>query len=423
MVVFNDFCIILPYDIIQSILSQLDLKDILVCLQVSKTWRDITLDTPCLWYDLDYESINISPCFDFRLSSARRLTLAKGTTQELITRTFDTIISSNCHSFRTLELSMPCDIGILFKTIESLRSSLTHLRLDNTSLPLDICFNTLLPITQLTHLSLRHCAWSSKRTFINDPKSSQLLSLKVLDLSYLDWRYVRSGCLVSVLRRCRYLQQLVLYGIRIDAFCPILRLMEESWPDLQGFHYDPYTNLLDHTWLPSSNNVKQLSLRTCKVRSDVLSDDLVNSVARISHHSLYKLDISRNWHLTDRSCSVFASFGLPCLRELSLFHCSCLSESGLSALLLACPVLTFVDMSYCQGVTDQVVNVLSKLVLVQYVNMSSCPYITSSSVMSLVNQNQKLKQCLVDNCSLVIREKLVCFVKTLMREIRLFFQE
>ncbi|KAI9018033.1 hypothetical protein CLU79DRAFT_837243 [Phycomyces nitens] len=378
---------------------------------------------PCLWYDLDYESVNLPPCFDSRLPFVHRLTLSKDTKQEYITRTFDTILSSNCHSFRKLELSVPCEPNILFKAIQSLGSTLTHLRLDNSSLSLDLCFDTLLPASQITHLSLRHCIWSQDSTANVDPKPFQTLSLKVLDLSYLDWRYVRSGNLVSVLRRCRYLQQLVLCGIRIDAFCPILRLMEESWPDLQGFHYDPYTNLLDHTWLPSYNNVKPLSLRTCKVRSDVLSDDLMIAVARMSHSSLYKLDISRNWHLTDRSCFVFSSFGLPFLRELHLFHCSRLSESGLSSLLLACPVLVSVDLSYCQGVTDQVVNVLGKLVHVQYVNLSSCGCITLSGVVGLVSQRQNLKQCLVDNCSLVIRKQLVDFVKMLARDIQLFFQE
>ncbi|KAG0172137.1 hypothetical protein DFQ28_004289 [Apophysomyces sp. BC1034] len=359
----RDFVSVLPYDIICCIFYYLSFERRIQCTAVCKTWRGFTLNWSGMWRHLDFGAKVVSPH-----TIKQYLSYATEINDSLIPAVW------------------------LLRLLKLVNKTLTHLRLDGTSLPYAAISNEVFQLCpNLTHVSFR--GFEYMPTDITN-RSTTMLNLISLDISPADvTRYPRFE-VNDLLRRCQNLQHLQLVCEENDTL-HAMQTIPTLCPNLATFRLSPRDLPLMDTFEKEDMGP---GLRDFAV-PHVYNFADVDGIKMITQHhtTIEALDLRDCYRLSSEFAIVLATKGCPQLRELHLASVSSFSELDLRSIIGACPSLQTVNFYAVFNVTNAILADLSVLTSLKIVDISLCTKVTGAGVRRLVEARKDTLEKLVMN--------------------------
>ncbi|XP_016970135.1 F-box/LRR-repeat protein 4 isoform X2 [Drosophila rhopaloa] len=326
----------LPFEILLRILSYLDLKSLFRVGQVSRTFYDIST------HPLLYAELSLKPYWHVA-SSELLCTLARRATM-----------------LRKLDLSWCGALGNVspteFKKFLTQRGdNLTHLRLNSCKFLNASCIeNVGIVCDNLIELSLRNCA--TDPPLLNFSCLANLKNLERLDLFQTAFE---TELLLSMLEGNRKLKHLNL------AFCGVSVNMDNVAAhlatyntqlislDLWKAHFLSARGLLSLTRL---HQLEELDLGWC-LREASLGDGLFQLLSNCPN--LKKLFLSAVRGTTERDLMHIAALGKN-LEQLDLMGILNITHERVYDILVHCPKLQLLDLSFCDNIMDRDFDLLAE---------------------------------------------------------------
>ncbi|KAH8241684.1 hypothetical protein KR038_003563 [Drosophila bunnanda] len=325
----------LPFEILLRILSYLDLKSLFRVGQVSRIFYDISS------HPLLYAELSLKPYWHLA-SSTLLCTLALRATM-----------------LRKLDLSWCGGLGNIspteFKKFLTQRGdNLTHLRLNSCKFLNSSCIETVgIVCDNLIELSLRNCA--TDPPLLNFSCLANLKNLERLDLFQTAFE---PELLLSMLEGNRKLKHLNL------AFCGVSVNMDNVAAhlatyntqlislDLWKAHFLSARGLLS---LARLHQLEELDLGWC-LREASLGDGLFQLLSNCP--KLKKLFLSAVRGTTERDLMHIAALGKS-LEQLDLMGILNITHERVYDILVHCPKLQLLDLSFCDNIMDRDVSLSS----------------------------------------------------------------
>ncbi|KAH8280788.1 hypothetical protein KR054_012385 [Drosophila jambulina] len=325
----------LPFEILLRILSYLDLKSLFRVGQVSRIFYDISS------HPLLYAELSLKPYWHLA-SSTLLCTLALRATM-----------------LRKLDLSWCGGLGNIspteFKKFLTQRGdNLTHLRLNSCKFLNSSCIETVgIVCDNLIELSLRNCA--TDPPLLNFSCLANLKNLERLDLFQTAFE---PELLLSMLEGNRKLKHLNL------AFCGVSVNMDNVAAhlatyntqlislDLWKAHFLSARGLLS---LARLHQLEELDLGWC-LREASLGDGLFQLLTNCP--KLKKLFLSAVRGTTERDLMHIAALGKS-LEQLDLMGILNITHERVYDILVHCPKLQLLDLSFCDNIMDRDFDVLA----------------------------------------------------------------
>ncbi|KAH8375782.1 hypothetical protein KR200_006425 [Drosophila serrata] len=325
----------LPFEILLRILSYLDLKSLFRVGQVSRIFYDISS------HPLLYAELSLKPYWHLA-SSTLLCTLALRATM-----------------LRKLDLSWCGGLGNIspteFKKFLTQRGdNLTHLRLNSCKFLNSSCIETVgIVCDNLIELSLRNCA--TDPPLLNFSCLANLKNLERLDLFQTAFE---PELLLSMLEGNRKLKHLNL------AFCGVSVNMDNVAAhlatyntqlislDLWKAHFLSARGLLS---LARLHQLEELDLGWC-LREASLGDGLFQLLSNCP--KLKKLFLSAVRGTTERDLMHIAALGKS-LEQLDLMGILNITHERVYDILVHCPKLQLLDLSFCDNIMDRDFDVLA----------------------------------------------------------------
>ncbi|XP_017063674.1 F-box/LRR-repeat protein 4 isoform X2 [Drosophila eugracilis] len=326
----------LPFEILLRILSYLDLKSLFRVGQVSRTFYDIST------HPLLYAELSLKPYWHVA-SSELLCTLARRATM-----------------LRKLDLSWCGGLGNVspteFKKFLTQRGdNLTHLRLNSCKFLNASCIeNVGIVCDNLIELSLRNCA--TDPPLLNFSCLANLKNLERLDLFQTAFE---TELLLSMLEGNRKLKHLNL------AFCGVSVNMDNVAAHLATYN----TQLISlDLWkahflsarglqsLARLHQLEELDLGWC-LREASLGDGLFQLLTNCP--KLKKLFLSAVRGTTERDLMHIAALGKN-LEQLDLMGILNITHERIYDILVHCPKLQLLDLSFCDNIVDRDYDLLSE---------------------------------------------------------------
>ncbi|XP_017109275.2 F-box/LRR-repeat protein 4 [Drosophila bipectinata] len=318
----------LPFEILLRILSYLDLKSLFLVGRVSRTFYDISI------HPLLYGELSLKPYWHLA-SSELLCTLASRATM-----------------LRKLDLSWCGGMGNIspteFKKFLTQRGdNLTHLRLSSCKFLNASCIETVgIVCDNLTELSLRNCA--TDPPLLNFSCLANLKNLERLDLFQTAFE---TELLLSMLESNRKLKHLNL------AFCGVSVNMDDVVEHLATYNTQLITLDLWKAhflttrglqFITKLHQLEELDLGWC-LRESSLGDGLLKLLTNCP--KLRKLFLSAVRGTTERDLMHIAALGKN-LEQLDLMGMISLTHERVYDILVGCPKLQLLDLSFCDNVVD-----------------------------------------------------------------------
>lgn len=326
----------LPFEILLRILSYLDLKSLFRVGHVSRTFYDISR------HPLLYAEISLKPYWDVA-SSELLCTLARRATM-----------------LRKLDLSWCGGFGNVspteFKKFLTQRGdNLTHLRLNSCKFLNASCIeNVGIVCDNLIELSLRNCA--TEPPLLNFSCLANLKNLERLDLFQT---YFETELLLSMLEGNRKLKHLNL------AFCGVSVNMDNVAAHLATYNTQLISldlwkaHFLSSRGLQSLarlHQLEELDLGWC-MREASLGDGLFQLLSNCP--KLKKLFLSAVRGTTERDLMHIAALGKN-LEQLDLMGILNITHERVYDILVNCPKLQLLDLSFCDNIMDRDFDLLAE---------------------------------------------------------------
>ncbi|XP_017852403.1 F-box/LRR-repeat protein 4 isoform X2 [Drosophila busckii] len=319
----------LPFEILLKILSYLDLKSLFRIGQVSRTFYDISTH-PLLYAELSLK-------YYWQVANSELLcTLARRTTM-----------------LRKLDLSWCGGFGQIspteFKKFLTQRGdNLTHLRLNSCKILNASCIETVgIVCDNLIELTLRNCAID--QPLLNFSCLANLKNLERLDLFQTAFE---SELLLSMLEGNRKLKHLNL------AFCGVSVNMDNVATHLATYNTQLVSldmwkaHFLSARGLQSlacCKQLEELDLGWC-LREASLGDSIFQLLTNCP--KLKKLFLSAVRGITERDLIHIATLGKN-LEQLDLMGIINITQERVYDILLQCPKLRMLDLSFCDNIMDR----------------------------------------------------------------------
>ncbi|XP_068648438.1 F-box protein SKP2A-like [Aristolochia californica] len=198
-----------------------------------------------------------------------------------------------------------------------------------------------------------------------------------------------------------------------DAICAGVTHLSLSW-------CKEHMNNLVLSLAPNFTKLQVLTLRQNKPQ---LEDEAVIAVAN-NCHDLRDLDLSKSFKLTDRSLYALAH-GCPSLIKLNISGCSAFSDVALSYLTIVCKNLKNLNLCGCvKAVSDNSLKAIAgNCSQLQYLNLGWCDGVTDLGVMSLALGCPDLRAIDLCGCVLITDESVIALANRChhLRSLGLYF--
>ncbi|XP_017150119.1 F-box/LRR-repeat protein 4 [Drosophila miranda] len=326
----------LPFEIILKILSYLDLKSLFRVGRVSRTFYDIST------HPLLYAELNLKPYW-LVASSELLCTLARRTT---MLRKLDLSWCGGSNEISPTEFK---------KFLTQRGDNLTHLRLNSCKFLNASCIeNVGIVCDNLIELSLRNCA--TDPPLLNFSCLANLKNLERLDLFQTAFD---TELLLSMLEGNRKLKHLNL------AFCGVSVNMDDVADhlatyntqlvslDLWKAHFLSARGLLA---ISRCSQLEELDLGWC-LREASLGDGLFQLLSNCP--KLRKLFLSAVRGTTERDLIHIATLGKN-LEQLDLMGILNITHERIYDILVHCPKLQLLDLSFCENIMEREFDVLAE---------------------------------------------------------------
>ncbi|KAI8328254.1 hypothetical protein BC941DRAFT_477098 [Chlamydoabsidia padenii] len=408
---------ILPYDVLDLIFSSLPFHRRLACMQVSTSWRRFLLHWSGMWRNMDLVTGS------FKYNSVSRKTLAQylSYTQGRHLRRFSIsldraktdyalqlLIDQNCHYLEYLGLAHASfTFGVFARTLRLMGKHLTHLYLDNC----DERFDSLFKQVATTCPQLSHLYYGSDIKWPHQPsnESKHIYSnLKQLHL-VID---MTEDALKVVLDQCPNLTHLVLPRISLSPAW-ILR----HAPSRLRVYYQASSLTRSSLWDNNHTSDKEGLTAFTVIGSTTLDDNTLTTLITNHRQTLETINLNQSTGFGHAWCRLYLESPSPSpLVELKLEQCTTLSESNLESLISSCPLLQRVVVSYNQGVTNHILQVLAMLVSLKTLDISACLRITGSGVRYLVDQRQHSLETLCMNDCMGVQPDAIQHARSVLKK-------
>ncbi|CAK9798352.1 F-box/LRR-repeat protein 4 [Anthophora plagiata] len=319
----------LPDETVLKILKNLDLKSLCHLSRVNRHFNNIARDA------LLYTSLNLKPYWHCLDTSALNS------------------LASRCHYLQQLDLSWCGNYSMIkyqdfIKFLHTSGTLLTHLRLNCCQFVNDaIIFEISKVCKNLKELCLRNC------TGVTNDGFSKLENLKFLERLELYRTTIETSTLCSILKKNTQMRHLNLAGmhdrLNIDEVAAVLG---KSCPYLESVDFWKAQTLTPHGVIALSRctNLREVDFGWCGGMG-APGDSLRTLLSSCRY--LEKVFLAALRGLTDRDLEPL----LLCqrLQQLDLLGARCLTPDICYGFLLFCPKLEMIDLSFCDGINDFIV--------------------------------------------------------------------
>ncbi|KAF7729864.1 hypothetical protein EC973_003598 [Apophysomyces ossiformis] len=398
----RDFVSVLPYDILCCIFSYLSFQRRIQCTAVCKTWRNFTLTWPSMWRNLEFGPNVVSPyTVKQYLSYAkskhiRSISLHGVRSEEKMRKILQHLLDQNCCYLEKLEISESCvPVPELFRILKITSNTLTHLRLDGTTLPFKIMIYTITQhFSNITHVSFREFRFTDISPHSSTMSPSNIV---LLDISPSEGVSIPAFAIDDILNECQNLRHLqmvcddgsTLHVLRmIRTICPhiiTLRLSETQFPPLE---------IADTVDLKPG--LREFSIPYVHGFSEA---DAIDMIA-LNHATLETLDLRGCGALSSEFAARLATRRCPRLKTLYLASNAGLSEQDLLAIIQACPSLQIVDLSSILNVSNAILCELSGLQSLRHIDISCCIKVTGAGIRRLIEaRKDTLERLVINDCT------------------------
>jgi len=408
-----------PAKVAIMVFSYIDLPDLITCSQVCRKWKMIT-QASALWSRIDLTKV----------------------TKQISGKAVGSLIHK-CRPF-LCHLNLRGMAAISAKSLQTVGEcrNLQDLNLSGCKgVTADVIKEIAVGCASLLYLNLSHCYLTDAglRSLSRSCSNIQFLNLSFcVDFTNKGLQYLASG---KGARRLIYLDLSGCHQITGSGFlelgmgCHRLNALSlEHLPNLKDDHLQAlmtgckslrYVSIL-HSTLLTDVAIKSISqskrLQVMKLEgNNRITDSAIRSLVR-SCPDLRHLYLAECQRLTDLSlkalgfcknltvanvadCVRLSDTGLryiveghsgPKLRELNLTNCLRVSDVSVLRIVQRCTTLTYINLSYCEHVTDAGVELLGMIPSLISVDISGC-FVQDQGISALGN-NPKLKDIIIAEC-------------------------
>ncbi|CAO3624819.1 unnamed protein product [Cunninghamella blakesleeana] len=431
-----------PYDVLDAIFSHLAFHRRVVCTQVSKNWRQFLHHWSGMWKDFDFITGSIkhnavskktlTNYFSY-ITLGRHLRLFQLSANDTkASFALKLLVDNDCQYLEYLgfaDTTLPQNQ--FSRTLRLMGKNLTHLYLDDCNISLNVIFTEILDIcTQITHLYYTNINNTSSFTLLESPQQKKIFKLQHLHLA----TNINDSTLEYLLQSCPSLTHLILPNINV----PIELLFRYPLDQLNVLYYD---TLPIATQLPYWKNaysstkpiIKQLSLSSkannkggliefIVKRCHGLTDKQIMYILEKHRTTLQVINLNRSTGFNNKWCSVLKSMTVENeiltfpLRELHLQYCDVLTESDWINILTSCPQLRIIVASFIQQINNNVLEAISQLPHLEYLDISSCTNVNGIGIRNLVDRRKgSLKKLILNHCTSIYPDAIQ-YAKSQLRE-------
>jgi hypothetical protein len=216
-------------------------------------------------------------------------------------------------------------------------------------------------------------------------------------LSYLNM----DGCAIHnitvairALARCESLNQVILSQLPESAILSLsesCRNLKSLSLSFSALHYAqaPIRNLLE-----ANPTLRSVSFRRCDGYDVAYASQIANCCSHICALDFFQCG------LRDESCFELARKCAQ-LQEICLSRCAELTDRGILAIAVGCPLLVSIDVSGCKMISDDALEGLSLRGALNNVNVSNCNRITDAGIRTILSKCTVLKFLSVAKCILL----------------------
>ncbi|XP_053114457.1 dynein regulatory complex subunit 6 isoform X4 [Hemicordylus capensis] len=268
--------------------------------------------------------------------------------------------------------------------------------------------------TIVVHLNLRGCATLQWYTFKNIGHCKNLQELNVsecqgLNISVEGFRNIAKSC--SGVQHLTINEMPTLTDRCIQALvekCPQIATVEcNESPHVSDIAFKTLSECkLVKIKIEGSNRITDLSFklmskfwpdmkRICVADCQKITDTGLKLISAL--HDIVILNVSDCMRISDTGVKAFVegSSG-PSIRELILANCSSITDISLTKIVQRCSKLIYLNVRYCQAVTDAGIEALSSLSSLAYINISGTN-ITDQALDSL-GKHGRIKEIIISEC-------------------------